>query len=160
MSRRKRFKGNKIIGGFIPLPHNLIESQAFRSLGKTAKNVYVYFLRDIKSGHQVEITLTLKQAQKFGVCQSPTTFVEAKRELVKHGLLDPVDGGGLNAHAVFKISERWRLFGTDQFKEVKYKPGVGSKYFTTAMKSEKKKCEILAARHGRKQVSHQDERIP
>ena len=91
--------------------------------------------------------LTFGQAQKYGVCNSPTTFSKVKKELVKHGLLDPVDGGGLNAPAVFELSERWRWFNTDQFDEVPYKLGVGSKYFRTAMKDEMKRKKLLDARH-------------
>ena len=96
------------------------------------------------------VTLTFRQSCKYNACKSPTTFAEAKRELVRNGLLDPVDGGGLNAPAVFKISNRWRLFNTDQFREVAYKPGFGSKYFRDAMKDDEKRRKILRARHGRK----------
>ena len=87
------------------------------------------------------------QAKKYGVCDSSTTFSKVKKELVKHGLLDHVDGGGLNAPAVFELSERWRWFNTDQFDEVPYKLGVGSKYFRTAMKDETKRKRLLDARH-------------
>ena len=143
-------KKKKIGEGFVPLPHRLVESQAFKSLSKTAKIVYVHFKRDIRSGHQENVTLTFRQSCKYNACKSPTTFAEAKRELVRNGLLDPVDGGGLNAPAVFKISNRWRLFNTDQFREVAYKPGFGSKYFRDAMKDDEKRRKILRARHGRK----------
>ena len=133
--------------GFVRLPHNLIESDAYKQLSATATRAFTYFRRDLKSGHQTEVVLTFGQAQKYGVCDSSTTFCKVKKELVKHGLLDPVDGGGLNAPAVFKLTERWRQFNTDQFNEVPYKLGVGSKYFRTAMNDEMKRKKLLEARH-------------
>ena len=140
-------KGKKIDGGFVALPHNLIESEAYKFLSAIAKLAYTYFKRDVRNGHQTEVVLTFGQAQKYGVCNSSTTFSKVKKELVKHGLLDHVDGGGLNAPAVFELSERWRQFNTGQFNEVPYKLGVGSKYFRTAMKDETKRKRLLDARH-------------
>ena len=144
MARRK----NKITGRFVPLRHQLIESDAFMSLSSTAKIAYLYFMHDIKNDYESEVILTLGQAKKYSVCRSPSTFNKAKRELVQNGLLDPVDGGGLNAPAIFKKSERWRLFGSGHYKPMKYKPGHGSKYFRTAMRDERMRAKILTARHG------------
>lgn len=144
MARKK----HKIAGRFILLSHQLMESDAFMSLSSTAKIAYIYFMHDRKNDYEFEVILTLGQAKKYGVCRSPSTFDKAKKELVKNGFLDPVDGGGLNAPAIFKISERWRLFGLDNYKLVKYKSGHGSKYFKTAMQDEKMRAKILLARHG------------
>ncbi len=140
-------KGKKIDGGFVALPHNLIESEAYKFLSAIAKLAYTYFKRDVRNGHQTEVVLTFGQAQKYGVCNSPTTFSKAKQELVKHGLLDPLDGGGLNAPAVFKLSERWRQFNSDRFDEVSYISGFGFKYFRSAMNDETKRKKLLDARH-------------
>ncbi len=145
MSKKKKHK--KIKGRFIPLSHNLVDSEAYKQLSATATRALIYFKRDVKNGHQTEVVLTFGQAQKYGVCDSSTTFCKVKKELVKHGLLDPVDGGGLNAPAVFKLTERWRQFNTGQFNEVPYKLGVGSKYFRTAMEDETKRKKLLDARH-------------
>jgi hypothetical protein len=144
MSKKRR---NKIEGGFVALPHNLIESEAYKSLTATSKSAYTYFKRDVRNSHQENVILTFGQAQKYGVCRSPSTFSKAKIQLVENGLLDPIDGGGLNAPAIFRLSERWRLFGTKHFKIVAYKSGFGSKYFQTAMSDETKKQQILNARH-------------
>ena len=140
-------KSKRLKDGFVGLPNNLIESEAYKSLSATAKLAFIYFLRDIRRGHQVEVTLTFGQAKKYGVCQSPSTFDKAKKRLVGNGLLDPVSGGGLNAPAIFRLSERWRLFGTDRFEVVPYKTGHGSKYFKTAMEDEGKKKKVLDARY-------------
>lgn len=146
--RRKRIEG-----GFVPLPHNLIGSEAYQSLSATAKLTYTYFLRDIRNGHQVNVTLTFSQAKKYGVCQSPDTFSKAKKRLVGNGLLDQVSGGGLNAPAIFKLSERWRQYGTDRFEVIPYKSGLGSKYFKTAMADEEKRKKVLTARYPKTRFS-------
>jgi hypothetical protein len=143
MSKRRK----KIEGGFVALPHSLVESEAYKSLSATAKLAYTYFKRDVRSGHQENVTLTFGQAQKYGVCQSPSTFCKVKKQLVENGLLDPVDGGGLNAPAIFKLSRRWGWFGRDQFEVVYYKSGFSSKYFETAMKDETRKKKVLDARY-------------
>ena len=140
-------KRKKIEGGFVPLSHKLIESGAYKTLSTTGKLAYIYFLRDIRNGHQEEVVLTFGQAKKYNVCQSPSTFGKAKKQLVGNGLLDPVDGGGLNSPAVFRRSERWRHFGTERYQQVPYKTGFGSKYFKDAMADETKKKKLVSARH-------------
>ena len=148
-SQRMGRERNKINGGFVALPHNLIQSDAYKLLSATAKTTYTYFRRDIRNGHQENVTLTFGQAKKYGVCQSPSTFGKAKRQLVENGLLDTVDGGGLNAPAIFRLSERWKHFGTDRFKVVPFKTGFGSKYFKIAMADDGKKKKVLNARYPR-----------
>jgi len=108
------------------------------------------FFKDIKSGHQVSVILTFPQAKEYGVCQSPSTFNVIKKELVEKGFLDPFEPGGLGKHSTFKISFRWKFFGTNDFNEVPFKPGNGSKYFKTIWKDGRKKKNLLEARHGRK----------
>ena len=138
----------KKLGSFVPLGRPLLKSLAFTSLSSSAKIAYPYFLYDKKNDHQDEVVLTFSQAKNFKVCQSQSTFTKIKRELVQYGLLDPLDGGGLNAPAIFKISNRWNRYGDEDFKELKYQPGFGSKYFKDAMAIPEKRQRIIQARHG------------
>ena len=147
MPRKK--KSPKITGGFVSLQYQLLDSEAWKSLSPTARSVFIGFKRDLKNGHQSEVSLTLGQAQKRGICQSPSTFLNAKKELVEKGFLDPCDPGGLNRKAVFELSNRWKFYNTGRFEIIAYKPGVGSKYFQTAMKDEDRKSRIFSARHGK-----------
>jgi hypothetical protein len=137
------------LGSFVPLQRPLLNSPAYLSLSNSSKIAYTYFLYDKKNKHQDEVTLTFSQAKKFKACKSPSTFAKAKRELVKYGFLDPLDGGGLNAHAIFKLSLRWKRFGDDDFKEIPYKPGVSSKYFKTCMANPEQRQKLIQARHGK-----------
>ena len=136
------------LGSFVPLQRPLLRSLAFLSLSNTAKIAYTYFLYDKKSSHQDEVVLTFSQAKNFKVCQSQSTFTKIKRELVKHGFLDPLDPGGLNAPAIFKVSYRWNRYGYEDFKELQYKPGFSSKFFKEAMANPEKRQRIIQARHG------------
>jgi len=85
------------------MEHELLESEAYKTLSSTAKNAFIYFRRDRKNGHQTEVILTFCQAQKYGVCASPDTFNKVKRELVNVGFLDPLEPGGLNQPSVFQF---------------------------------------------------------
>jgi hypothetical protein len=129
--RVARKERNKIVGQFVPLAHNLLKSKAYMDLSTGAKVALNYFLMDKKSGHQTELILTFPQAKNYGVCSSPTTFNKIKKELVAKGFLDSSEPGGLGKHSVYKESYRWKYFGTDQFEELQYRPGFGSKYFQT-----------------------------
>ena len=147
MSRKKR---QKIGERFVPLPHSVLDSPAFQSLKHPSSKVaYLYFLKDRKNGHQTEVILTFGQAQKYGVCKSPDTFNQVKRELVDTGFLDPLEPGGLNQPSVFTLSFRWKLYGTSRFEKVKYKPGVGCKYFTKVWKDKELRQKLIKARHGK-----------
>ena len=136
------------LGSFVPLGRPLLKSLAFTSLSSSAKIAYPYFLYDKKNDHQDEVVLTFSQAKNFKVCQSQSTFTKIKRELVKYGLLDPLDGGGLNAPAIFKVSNRWKRYGDEDFKELKYQLGFSSKFFKEAMANPEKRQRIIQARHG------------
>ena len=138
----------KILCSFVVLQRPLLKSLAFLSLSNTAKVAYSYFLYDKKSSHQDEVILTFSQAKNFKVCQSQSTFTKIKRELVQYGFLDPLDGGGLNAPAIFKVSNRWNRYGYEDFKELQYKPGFSSKFFKDAMANPEKRQRIIQARHG------------
>jgi hypothetical protein len=148
MARKK--KRLQIEGGFVAMEHRLLDSAVFQSLSSTAKIVFCYFKRDLKSGHQTEVSLTISQAKKMGVCQSPSTFGGAKRELVDKGFLDPFEPGGLNQRAVFQLSNRWKRYGQSNFEVLLYKNGVGSKYFQTIWKDPRKRKNLIKARHGKR----------
>jgi hypothetical protein len=146
----KKYRGKKIEGQFVPLQHTLLDSLAFQSLSNGSKVALVYFHKDIKNGHQETLILTFPQANNYGVCKSPTTFNSIKQELVEKGLLDPFKPGGLGKHSIFKISYRWKLYGTNRFEKIHFEPGCGSKQFQVIWKDEVKKKKLLEARHGKK----------
>lgn len=146
----KNNKRQKIGGQFVPLQHELLNSLAFQSLGNGSKVGLIYFYKDIKNGHQETVILTFPQAKKYGVCRSATTFDAIKKELVEKGFLDSFEPGGLGKHAIFKMSFRWKLYGTARFEAIPFEAGCGSKQFQVIWKDEKKRKNLLQARHGKK----------
>ena len=148
MARKQ--KRQKIEGQFVPLQHDLLNSQAFQSLSSASKVGLIYFHKDIKTGHQETVILTFSQAKKYRVCQSATTFNGIKKELVEKGFLDSFSPGGLGQHSIFKISHRWKHYGTSRFEQVPFEPGCGSKQFQVIWKDETKRKILLEARHGKK----------
>jgi hypothetical protein len=144
LAKKKR---QKIQGQFVPLEKILLESNAYKSLGKLAKIAFIYFKLDIKNGHDKRVVLTISQAKKFSVCSSPSSFIKIKRELVSNGFLDPFEPGGLSEPSSFILSDRWKNFGTINFRQVDYVTGVGYKYFRAAWKDPIKRENLKNARH-------------
>jgi hypothetical protein len=120
-------------GNVIVIERELLRSEAFRSLSGTAKTVYFDFRMKItgthtkpRQGRQKEFIITnngkieycYSEAEKKGI--SRPVFVRALRELVEHGLIDRehAGSGGIKGDkSLYAISERWRAWGSDKFKE-------------------------------------------
>ena len=147
MGKKKR---QKIVGQFVPLQHTLLDSLAFQALSNSSKVGLIYFYKDLKRGHQTDVILTFPQAKKYGVCKSSTTFDSIKKELVEKGFLDSFQPGGLGKHSIFKISSRWKCYGTNSFEELLFEAGFGSKQFQIIWKDKEKRNQLLEKRHGNK----------
>jgi hypothetical protein len=143
-------KNQKIPGQFVPLQYELLNSLAFQNLSNSSKVGLIYFYKDRKNLHQVEVVLTFPQAKKYGVCKSSTTFDSIKKELVEKGFLDSYAPGGLGKHSTFKTTYRWKLYGTAKFEKADFESGFGSKQFQVIWKDEKKRKNLLQVRHGKK----------
>jgi len=131
-TREQRYRRLKFNDMYIE--REIILSEAFKKLSATAIRVYLIFLakRVMKpfqgskakcSGkgkyfieNNGEIQFTYKEAeQKYGV--SPGAFRTAIGQLVGAGLIDITQpGSGLHKDvSLYGISERWKLYGTDDF---------------------------------------------
>jgi hypothetical protein len=147
MAKKKK---QKIGGQFVPLRYELLNSLVFQGLSNGSKVGLIYFYKDKKNGHQENVVLTFPQAKSYGVCQSSTTFNSIKKELVEKGFLDPFEPGGLGRHSIFRISLRWKFFGTSSFEKIKFEPGIGSKQFQVIWKDKEKREKLLQARSRKK----------
>ena len=113
MARRK--KGEKIKGRFIPLTHNMIESEAWRSLSGNAIKVYIMLLRKRNGANDRDLSLTYRELQGY---LSVATFRKCMIALVEAGFIDLVRKGGLQKQCnIFGISERWKDYGTEGFEK-------------------------------------------
>lgn len=110
----------------------LIESKAWRNLTGIAPQLYTFFLlrrqmvKTGKRGHEKwqcansqEITFTYSEAkEKYEITQR--RFLTAIDELIEKGFLDVIESasGMFKKATVYGLSERWRQYGTPQFKKV------------------------------------------
>jgi hypothetical protein len=124
------------VKSFCFLEPDLIESEAVQKLsGKAALFCLVRFhqkayrkkktskkkgMKDMVITNQGEIIFTYAEAEELGI-KSPT-FFKVIRELVEDkGFIDIAEQGNwyLKQPKKFSISERWRKFGTPDYKLVK-----------------------------------------
>lgn len=119
--------------GNIWIERELCISKAFLSLtGKSPSVLLLFFCRRQweKSGRKAtwnqinngEILFPYAEAKKkFGISKS--TFARTLDQLIKYGFIDIAHlGGGLVGDCTkYSISNRWKVFGTDEFV-IKYRP--------------------------------------
>lgn len=151
----------------IVLGIHLVKSEVWLSLSGTAMKVFLLFRTKCrmekfrgkpgKRGPVIlnngEIVFSYREAQKkYGI--SASRFRRAIDELVAKGFID-IAHTGMGVHKVatwYAISERWRDYGTPQFKEVKWpKPNIANPGFKRGnklwRKARKKKSSAKNA-HG------------
>jgi hypothetical protein len=135
---------------FCQLDAALIESEAFLNLsGKAAMLCLIRFhqkawkkrssgkkrgsYKDLVITNNGEIVFTYAEAKELGI-KSSQTFHRVKKELIEEkGFIDIADKGNWynKEPDKFSISERWRKYRTDEYKETKMKrtlpEGIGFK---------------------------------
>jgi len=114
----------------------LLKSGAFRSLSGTAKTVYFDFrmkcvvksyapkpgrkrVREILNNGEIEYTYSEAEKKKPRIHRS--SFMRALDSLIERGFIDVEhsgSGGKKGDKSKYAISERWRNWGTANFKEV------------------------------------------
>jgi len=126
MSRKfKNGREDKIrLPPFVPILLDEIKSQAFGELLPTSLKVYCHFKRiagllkaKSKGTFNGLFDFTYSEAKQYGF--STKTFSNCIADLNNKGFIDIVDSGGLrgNCHsnAKYKLSERWRDYGSKNF---------------------------------------------
>lgn len=126
MGRRKYLR-SKIPGGFVALPWEILNSRAYKELKPTAGKALPHFLGKVKvkySDPQKFVSgfhFSYKEANRYGFANS--THHRIITELIAKGFIDPVDKGGLRgcgrSYNIFKLSQRWKDFGTPDFIKLK-----------------------------------------
>jgi hypothetical protein len=121
-------------GNIIVIEKDLLKSQAFRSLSAVSMIVYLDFrmkcqiksvkvrtgrekIRVILNNGQIEYCYS--EAEKKGITRP--RFKRALQDLVEHGFIDIArsgSGGIKGDKSKYSISERWKMWGTDSFKEL------------------------------------------
>ena len=100
-----------------------------------------YFLGKVKLAvdrdpkfYETHFEFTYTEANKFGCARR--TFYNVLLQLVKKGFIDPVYKGGLRGGGLtsskFKLSKRWKYYGTGSFVDVDFR-NFGQKQVDTKM---------------------------
>jgi len=119
-------------GSFCLLQGDLINSQAFMALTSgTHVKLLIYFYQKIqreriknrkrkkiyKEINLLNINFPYTEAQEKGI--SKPSFARGVKKLIEVGFIDIVEQGGYygNIPSRYKISDRWRKYGTPEFKK-------------------------------------------
>lgn len=122
--RRKRDKGNKIHGGFVPITYEMINSKAYRELSGARLKTLILCLRKVKTHNPIDrfklqFTFTYPEARKQGLWD--TSFSRGLKLLQQVGFIDFVmPGGKVGFHkeaSFYRLSQRWKKYGTSEFEE-------------------------------------------
>ncbi len=112
---------------FVRLTLELIKGKAYRELPPSASKMLVHFLSrpgeafgiplSDRQAYEVTFNFTYGEASKIGCARA--TFLTVIEALVRHGFIDPVKRGGVyngrKVSSVFRLSQRWRAYGTPGF---------------------------------------------
>ncbi len=121
--KRKKKRSEK----FVRLTLELIKSRAYLDLAPSAARMLVHFLAkpgeafgialSDPQAYEVTFNFTYGEASKIGCARA--TFLTVIEALVRHGFIDPVKRGGVyngrKVSSVFRLSQRWRAYGTPGF---------------------------------------------
>jgi hypothetical protein len=121
-------------GPRISIERDLLKSEAFRGLNGTAKTVYFDFRMKCKvqwpkrkpgRGQELdilnngELVYTYAEAENKKPPIGRASFMRALDTLIERGIIDVAhsgSGGKKGDKSLYAISERWRAYGTDEFK--------------------------------------------
>lgn len=124
--KRKKYKLNRKVW----MEPEMVQSSVFMSLSKSAMWVLLRFLQkitwsEVRQGRRkvrvyktTGLVFTYAEAKAFGISES--TFWRAIKRLVEKGFLDIEHQGGAYGpdYSRYKLSDRWKKYGTPEFKVV------------------------------------------
>lgn len=134
MDRNIPEKNKFILNRYVALPYEMEGSEAIKKLSASAIRVLLRFLLKrpwSKVGKRTEyensgLVFTYPEAASMGI--KNTTFYDAIKRLVEVGLIEVEHQGGVYEKdcSKYAISERWREYGTENFKKVSKKRSLRS----------------------------------
>jgi len=138
MDKNTPKKNKFILRRNVYLSWEILDSGAFKELSPSAIRILLRFLqkrtwskvgKGVRSRNVYEnggLVFTYAEAASMGI--KNTTFYEAIMRLVEVGFIDLEHQGGAYGqdYSRYAISERWRDYGTENFKEVEKKRSLQS----------------------------------
>lgn len=111
---------------FVMLPWEVLNSPAHKALPFSARSALPYFLGKPKcppnslTAFTTVFDFSYSEARRYGFARG--TWSKVIRCLVAKGFVDPVEKGGLRGEGfsgnLFRLSQRWREYGTSSFVSV------------------------------------------
>ena len=127
MANGYRTKNRNKLPPFVPLTWEMLNSKAYIGLKYSTAKALPYFLGKVKvpysdpQKHLIEFSFSYAEALKYRFAIG--THHRVISELMEKGFIDPVSKGGLRggglSSSLFRLSERWKTYGTPNFKKAK-----------------------------------------
>lgn len=115
--------------GFVPLLLDIINSIAYISMSHSARGLLPYLMAKVKLAithperHEFEFSFSYSEGRKYRF--SNDTIEKSLYQLIHRGFIDPVSLGGMRGlgktTSTFKLSERWKHYGTSNHKPIDWK---------------------------------------
>lgn len=125
---RQHHKKNKL-PPFVAIPWDVLNSRAYIDLTPSAAKALPYFLGKIKISfsdpmrYSQEFSFSYKEGKRYGFANG--THFRNICQLMEKGFIDAVCKGGKRgvglSSSFFKPSQRWRQYGTEDFKLISWK---------------------------------------
>ena len=114
---------------FVALPWDVLNSKAYKDLPPSAGKALPYFLGKAKvpfnapERYTIQFSFSYVEAKKY--LFSNGTHNRNISRLMENGFIDPISKGGKRSFgmssSLFKLSVRWKEYGTPNFKKVSWK---------------------------------------
>lgn len=117
------------------MPWEMLNSEAYKDLAPSAAKALPFFMGKVKCGnktgliygssayYETQFRYSYAESKRQGF--SNGTFSNVIQEITRKGFVDPVFRGGRKSDGLgyswFKLSDRWRDFGKENFKIVEWK---------------------------------------
>lgn len=114
---------------FVPMTWEMLNSKAYKQLPPSSAKILPYFIGKIqkveyKNPQRYKITFTFTGGEAKSLGFGKSTFSNAIKALMLYGFIEPIKKGGLrgcgHTASLFTLSERWKAFGSQNFREVKW----------------------------------------
>jgi hypothetical protein len=138
----KKFRGEKIQGGFSPIPWDVLDSKAYLKLSHTSRSLLLELARQVLPDNNGRLLLTSKYLSKRG-WRSAGVISRAKRELLEAELIyETVMGYRPNKASWFAVT--WKNLSASQDYDV----GAARGFVKGAYKNGDYKITSLIPRSG------------
>ena len=97
------------------LQSKLFRSKSFKSLTSADINIFFDFALKSNKSESKEISFTYKEIENLEFTQN--TFFRARNKFIKVGLIDLLKIDNESGYNVYKLSNRWKAYGTALFIE-------------------------------------------